>query len=174
MSDESKISINLAPLAKLRGDLAKKIVAKVGIRANTGPHTLAANQSTPGKKASPIGLGSITNVQLGVIHEFGSADGQHPPPRSFLRMPMEVNKKELVKFLETGNMKALIVQGEVAKVLKLLGVKGETIVQRAFDSGGFGRWKGLADSTVRAKGSSTILVDTGQLRRAVSSWVGAK
>lgn len=171
MSDnDTKIHVNLAPLAKLRSDLAQKIAVRIGIRASSGAHTLAANKSIQGKKASPVGLGSIMNVTLGVIHEFGS-ETANIPPRSFLRMPIESHTKDLTKFMQTPPMKRLMEAGNVAQVYKLLGAKGEAIIAQAFATGGFGRWQRLKAATVRAKGSSAILQDTGQLRRSVSSWV---
>lgn len=170
---ETVISINLAPLEKLRGDLAKVLVAKVGVRANTGPHTLAANQSKRGKKAKPVGLGNITNVDLAIIHIWGSVT-KNIPARDFLGMPMIVKKDELMKFLKSDMIRKMIAEGKIAEIYKLLGIKGETIVAEAFATGGFGKWPKLKAATVRAKGSSAILIATSQLRRSVSSWVGAK
>lgn len=169
---DTVISINLKPLEKLRGELAKKIEARVGIRANTGAHTLEANQHTKGKKSAPLGLGSILNVTLGIIHEFGS-ETKNIPPRSFLRMPMEMKKDVLIQFLQSKAIKKLIEAGNVAMVYKLLGIQGENIVHDAFATGGFGQWRGLEAATVARKGSSAILIDTRQLERAVSSWVAA-
>ncbi len=35
--------------------------------------------------------GEMTNVALGVIHEFGSRDGKHPPSRPFIRSTFDGN-----------------------------------------------------------------------------------
>jgi phage gpG-like protein len=113
--------------------------------------------------------GADTNASLGAIHEFGSISGGIPA-RSFLRMPIHMKAKEIIKNASDG-MGALLKEGGMATILKTLGFACESVVQMAFASRGFGKWKPNSPVTIRRKGSSAPLIDTGQLRRAISSKV---
>ncbi len=113
--------------------------------------------------------GAETNASLGAIHEFGSISGGIPA-RSFLRMPIHNKKTEILKDASVG-AGALLAQGNSLGVLKRLGIACENAVQMAFESRGFGTWKADALATVRRKRSSAPLIDTGQLRRSITSKV---
>lgn len=106
----------------------------------------------------------INNVELGIIHEFGSLSA-HIPARSFLRMPIQEKRKEILAYGASREISDLLKAGDKKKALKLLGVFAENIIQRAFDTGGFGKWASLKHRYGK------ILVDTGQLRRAIWSKV---
>ena len=93
------------------------------------------------------------------------------PRTSFLKDPIEIKRKEL---LATANkvIKANInKEGGAEKIFELIGIAGEAIVQEAFESGGFGTWQPLAQSTIDAKGSEQILIETSQLRKSIISKV---
>ncbi|MGH9678182.1 MAG: hypothetical protein ACRD36_13845, partial [Candidatus Acidiferrum sp.] len=115
----------------------------------------------------------MNNAEIGVIHEFGS-EGAHIPPRSFLRMPMEEKRRELMKSFQTATSKAAMDSGRYREVFRILGVHAEAIVQEAFATGGFGHWPALQPSTIAAKGSSAILIDTKKLRQSITSDVVTK
>lgn len=113
------------------------------------------------------GRGEITdNPSLGFQHEFGNPDTKLPE-RSFLRMPLMTQMGQVLKFDWLRRIRATGVKSAV----KLLGVLGEETVQEAFATGGFGQWAPLKKETIRRKGSSRILIDTAQLRKAVTSRV---
>ena len=158
----TRINFDLSKLETLRKALGTAMGAKVGILGSG--------------KAADEHPGGLTNVELGMIHEgmmheYGSATN-NIPPRSFLRMPIEMKKAEIIKWLTTNEqVRKLIAAGEIEKVYQLLGVKGEEIVQEAFESGGFGQWPDIKEATKKAKGSSAILIQTGQLRRSITSEV---
>jgi putative ubiquitin-RnfH superfamily antitoxin RatB of RatAB toxin-antitoxin module len=128
------------------------------------------------KKTAKIGIFSnkdarddqLTNVKIGAKHEFGSFS-ENLPRRSFLKDPMDIKRKEIVKEAKR-IINKYAMDGE-NKILELLGVYGESIVQEAFETGGFGTWKPLSQSTIEAKGSNSILIDTAQLRRSITSKV---
>lgn len=154
---DTKINFDLSGLDKLRKQLGENMIAKVGyLGSGKGQEQHAGTQAT--------------NTDIALVHEFGSATN-NIPPRSTLRMPIEHKKEEIVTFLQSDKIKKLIEAGEITKVYQLLGVFGEKIVQEAFESGGFGMWPPLKEATIKAKGGDAILIDTGQLRRAVSSEV---
>lgn len=112
----------------------------------------------------------INNAELGMIQEFGSVS-KNIPPRSFLRMPLESKSEEFKKVASTEAFKKSVEQGDLDNALQLIGFKAEEIVNDAFVSSGFGEWAANAPSTVEQKGSSKPLIDTSQLRRAISSEV---
>ncbi len=122
-----------------------------------------------GNKSSRKGEGHITNPELGAIHEFGTKDGRIPP-RSFLRMPIEKEAKKIVASTINASLKDMA-HGKIRTVLVKLGIACENAVQRAFSTHGFGNWPPDAPSTIAGKKSSSPLIDTGQLRRSITSKV---
>ena len=99
---------------------------------------------------------------------FGSIS-RNIPARDPLYQPLIRHKRELIRKIGTGAMKEAFQSGNYLKMFKLLGIAAEEIVQKAFETGGDGRWPALKQATIDAKGSSAPLIDTGQLRRSVSS-----
>ncbi len=116
--------------------------------------------------------GTIDNPNLGLEHEYGDPRVKLPQ-RSFLRLPLirwlgpevELKGRSLFRMLRSKGLPGM---------LKLIGVLGESVVQRAFVTGGFGAWPKLANTTIKRKGSAKILIETAQLRKAVSSRVVLK
>lgn len=156
MSENAQFNVNLGKLNKLRSDLNQKIVAEVGILADG--------------KAGQMHEGNITNLYLGIVQMFGSVS-QNIPPRDFILMPIETKKQLLLDLLKRPEVANMIMDGQLVKVMKLLGEQGDAIIQSAFDTGGFGKWAPLKPSTIKRKGSSAILINEGQLRRSITSAV---
>ena len=134
--------------------MATKLVAKVGIFSDDNARD----------------DGGLTNAQIGARHEFGVLS-EGLPRRSFLKDPINLKRKELLSKADK-IIKANIDKndGDV-KIFELIGIYGESIVQEAFETGGFGTWQSLSQSTIDKKGSSQILIDSSQLRKAVISKV---
>lgn len=135
--------------------------------------------------------GAITNTEIAVKHEFGSMS-EKIPARSFLRMPIEFKSEEIFKRLSdikkseikrlSGktiiNKNSEIPKSLLVNLVTKLGLLAEEAIQGAFDTGGFGQWRQLSPITVflrkrgkNGKPSTSILVDTAQLRRSVTSVV---
>ena len=154
MPSSVKVRSNLKGLDQLKANLNTNLVAKVGIFSD--------NNSRED--------GELSNSEIGARHEFGVL-GEGLPRRSFLRDPIELKRKQLLKTVER------IIKANIAKkdaprlILELVGIAGEAIVQEAFETGGFGTWAPLSDITIANKKSSSILIDTSQLRGAVISKV---
>ena len=115
----------------------------------------------------------LSNAQLAAIHEFGLA--KHIPMRSFLRSTFDLNKFAYRHYLVVGMRRELF---DVAKkrvpmvatesqTMKRLALKMEGDIKKRI--GNRQITPPNAPSTVRRKKSSTPLVDTGQLRRSVTS-----
>lgn len=111
----------------------------------------------------------VTNADVGLAHELGSPT-RHIPIRSWLVMPLRVSQKEIVRKASIGLLD-LLAADKMERVMRDFGFACEDSILDAFKSGGFGTWKPLKPSTIKRKGSSAILIDTGQLRRAVASQV---
>lgn len=150
---QSKIRVNLDGLEEIKRKVGNTYRTRVGIL---------------GSNANRAADSGINNATLGVIQMFGSVS-RNIPPRDFLTMPIEHNKRDLIRGLGSGAMRDAFNRGDYKRMFELLGVKAEEFVQMAFETGGFGRWAPNAPSTIARKGSSAPLIDTGQLRRAITS-----
>lgn len=149
--------------------------SQVIVKANTdGLDRLLKNVSS--KLVTKIGIfgggtreeGEQSNVEIGASHEFG-VFSKNLPRRSFLKDPISMKRKELITKASSIIKDNIDKDGGDKKIFELIGVYGESIVQEAFETGGFGTWQPLSSKTINKKGSSQILIDTAQLRRAITS-----
>jgi hypothetical protein len=156
-------------------DSAGKYVVKVGIFGNKTARSVTSG-AKPGKsgirKVVKGSKSTLTNAELGLIHEFGSAD-RNIPPRSFLRMPLAVKSKEILSDAFKGAPE-LLKEGNVRMILARLGIACKKWIQTAFATRGFGAWLPDNLATVLRKGSNSPLIDTAQLRRSIASQVADK
>lgn len=156
---QSKITFNLEGMDDLRKQIGDNYVARVGIL---------------GEKASRSDTDSgLNNAEIGFIQMFGSVTN-NIPPRDFLMLPLQHEKKEFVKAVSGPTIQAALAGKNYKKIFQLLGLKAEEFIQRAFETGGFGQWPANSPRTIAAKGSARPLIDTGQLRRAITSEVVKK
>lgn len=123
-----------------------------------------------GKKAGRSSKGGMTNADIGVIHEFGSVT-KNIPARSFLRAPIFAKGKEIAAQMKKEAAGVLAKAGGMQLLLSRIGVACEAAIQQAFATRGFGKWKPIKKQTAKRKGSDAILIQTGQLRRAIDSKV---
>lgn len=106
---------------------------------------------------------SKSNAIIGARHEFNG--------RSFLRQPLNENLQKYLLSSGAFDKKAF---REVVKTKSLLpwiqklGILGVQIVNEAFDTGGFGKWK---PSNMDRKIVKQTLVETQQLRNSITSEV---
>ena len=135
---------------KKRYDSALKLEVAVGL---------------PKDKISGKAYGSGSSVvQVGAAHEYGTGN---VPQRSFLREPFLIKRRELQKTIDT--VFSRIFEGmDTEKGLSIIGTQAMNISKKAFTSGGYGAWAPLDPATVKAKGSSQILIDTGMLRSSIT------
>ena len=127
----------------------KDSVVKAGILAKDG-----SNNHSEG----------ITVFQIGMIHEFGAPE-KNIPRRSFIRVPIENNIKEITKLIEN-NHKLVSENSMSAKVaLDRIGLKAQNTIKKSFRDND---WKANSRATVKRKGSSRPLIDTGQLIGSIS------
>lgn len=158
MKSNMNIKLDMSGLEKLKSALKNNYEIRVGI--------LGGDSNRDDEEG-------LTNAELGVIQEFGSAT-KNIPPRSFLRMPLETKAKEISKWLQRQDWEEALTEDELLTLLSKLGLKAENIVDDAFASAGFGQWAALKPATIAKKGSDAPLIDTGELRRSISSDVFEK
>ena len=162
-----KVTFDIEKLLDIRAEMKKRYAARVGVLGQKN-----------GRSSGEQG-----NADIGMVHEFGSLS-RHIPRRSFLEMPLALKMPEYAATFGASLMKA-IDEGNLRPAFVKLGIKGEQVVQMAFASGGFGVWPALKLSTLyrkHPKGFSRftkehndqILIDTGQLRRSITSDVVTK
>lgn len=164
---QTKITYNLSGLDEFKKVAGNSYRARVGIIGDKAAqdHVLEKHGERQSFRTSDK---SISNAEIGVIQMFGSITN-NIPPRDFLLMPIQKNQAAIIKGMNSGAVKAAIARKDIKKVFQLLGLIAEGIVQQAFETSGFGLWAPNKPSTVDRKGSSRPLIDTGQLRRAISS-----
>ena len=152
------VKLNVSGLKALQEQtvLLTKHHAEVGLFEDT-----ASRSADPGRIDN--------NPSLGFVHEFGYMK-KKIPERSFLLMPLSLHlAPQLASF--AGDWFTKNITGSAKRMVKLLGVLGEATVQEAFATGGFGGWPELKARTVQRKGSSAILIESAQMRKAISSRV---
>lgn len=178
-----KVSYDIEKLLTVRSELAKKLMARVGVlgqKTNRIPmltgesHERYQLRVKKMLKDNPKILDNKekTNAEIGLDHEMGSMS-RHIPRRSFLEMPLTTKMPDYGKKFGENLMKALD-EGNIRPAFVNLGIKGEQVVQLAFASRGFGLWAPNAESTIQKKGSSQPLIDTAQLRKSITSDVVTK
>lgn len=119
---------------------------------------------------SKSGKATANNAEIGSFHEFGTST---IPMRSFLRVPLS-NKLEVEMIksnaLDKNVLKKVIKEGTLIPWMEKIAILAEGIVLGAFDSGGYGEWKGWKDSSY-SNNTGQLLVDTQQLRNSITSKV---
>lgn len=123
------------------------------------------------KVGLPKGTGNYPDgtpiIKVGVIHEFGSEDGKIPE-RSFLRATFRKNLDEYRKL--GAELKARIDRDDLTmrEALELLGTRIASDVREEIVS--LSSPPNTAE-TIRRKGSSNPLIDTGHLRQQITHQV---
>ena len=108
-----------------------------------------------------------TIAYVGTIQEFGSVT-KNIPERSFIRYPLQTHLNERIKEARSIKLSALNPTVPRPVVYGLLGELGKEIILKAFETSGDGNWKANAPSTIKRKGSSQPLIDTGRLMKSIN------
>lgn len=106
--------------------------------------------------------GAATIADIAEIHELGLG----VPERSFLRAWVEANEGQIENDMRAATRQILRGKLLPEQAAKILGVKFAAGVQAFISSGKV--TPALAEATVKAKGSSVPLLDTGALRSAIT------
>lgn len=136
-------------------------------------HEYGAKVNHPGGTPYVIGSdGKAKFVKKGTAGAVGVTKPHtiNIPQRSFLRAPFKIKAAEINK-ATAAEFEAVLTKGRKAEqALGRIGVIATNISKGAFRSDGYGSWPGLKPATIRAKGSSRTLIDTGTLRSSIT-WV---
>lgn len=120
------------------------------------------------KVGLPRGTGAYPDgtpvIMIGVVHEFG-APAAGIPMRSFLRSAISEGDAEIKRLIRKVARAAMKGKIEERQALELLGLKAASMVQAKIVSGPF---EANAPATVKRKGSSSPLIDTGLLRQSIT------
>lgn len=182
-----RLEVNVTEISKMSKmeDASKKLL---------GLNDLAIYVGIPEEKSSRGGTG-ITNAELGFIQSNGVfksgyestqqyIKGMPPsmkaqlleqgsplyriPPRPFIQPALNAHKEEIISSLErTARMALSSGSTSVISSLNKLGLRCQNWVRRWFTDPANG-WAPNAPSTIKKKGSSRPLIDTGELRKSIS------
>lgn len=106
----------------------------------------------------------VHTATVAAVNEFGSADGRIPE-RSFLRSGIEDSKPQIIKLYEKMMPDAIDKDLDIRTIQAMI---GELVVGNVVQKISEGIGPANAPSTVKAKGSSTPLVNTGHLRQSIT------
>lgn len=151
----NNVKLNITVLRTLRRQLKElePLRAQVGLFPETSGRSADAGRISD-------------NPSLGFVHEFGNVK-KKIPERSFLRMPLMLHLGPVM--LAQGLNWLYLLRTRGAKhMMHFLGAVAEDIVQEAFATRGYGVWPALQPITVRRKKSSAILIESAQMRKAIS------
>lgn len=168
----ASVTSDMTGLNNLLAGIDEHFIVRVGILGNKA-NSKHRHETGELKKSGGHKIGEKeseeTNADIGLKMEKGSK-AERIPARSWLKTPLEDHLPEF--FTKLGNEVIYrMVRTQSLKAYQDLGVICEQIIQKGFKSGGYGKWKALSRKTVELKGSSQILIDTGQLRKSVTSQI---
>ena len=159
MSDSDNFKFDMSGLENLIDVMNSKKKVQVGIWGGSHPSQKGQTE---------------TNADIGYKNEFGfitkfKGKSVPVPARPWLRPAFtEKNVEEMVK-RAADFLKKSVKSKDATLFFNGIGIAAMNIIQKAFnDSGYAGKpWAPNRPSTVKLKGSSMPLIDTGSLRRAV-------
>jgi len=142
----------------------KKILRQINLLAKKPYVKSGLMGSTPKKTSSGKG-NSLTVVEVGIFHEFGTV---RTPERSWLRTTYDRRHTRWAAIVTL--LKRKIITGDISidKALDILGQAIEsdiknTILKQIPD------WPPLSAQTIAKKGSTKILIDTAQMVQSIRS-----
>jgi len=147
-----------AMLERLRALKASTALVRVGVLAD-------AAKDPPKDKNGKVGKPpKYTLLEVAAVHEFG-APAANIPQRSFIRAPVDTHAEDIKRL--QGVLFEHVVEGKITEsaALDQIGAKVASWCQEAIDNG---IEPALADATVKRKGSSKPLVNTGQLKSSIT------
>lgn len=118
--------------------------------------TIGVHENTGIEKGS-----QLTVVEVATFNEFGT---EHIPERSFIRSTVDQKFDEYVGKAKVLQMKCILQQLTVKKALSVLGELIQSDIIKTINSGVS---PANSPETIERKGSSTPLIDSGQLKQSI-------
>lgn len=144
-------------------DLDKRLIEQLAKRIEGGHKTVNVGFPATGEMhRDEDGASDMSVAAIAAVHEFGT---DTIPERSFLRAGIRKNKAGYVR-LNILNLRK-VVRGELTidRALGRLAEQAKADVQMEITNGDF---PALDPETIRRKGSSKPLIDSGQMRQSVA------
>jgi phage gpG-like protein len=163
------VNVDTKKLEAIEKALKQNIKAQVGILGDKNLRSDIQRNEDGTAKIVKKSIAPQTNAQIGFIHEFGSYKDKIPE-RSFLRVPLMLFLNEALKEASP-KIRRAFQACNIIEAYGILGLSAEKVVQEAFDTSGHGSWPKLSPITIARKGSDAILIDSGQLRKSITSKV---
>ena len=107
--------------------------------------------------------GTFTTVDVATANEFGT---ETIPARSFMRSTYEQDQSRFLAIIRRYKLKLVTNKVTVNKVLTMVGLYAQSRIQRMITQGGI-PFIPNSPETIERKGSSSPLIDTGQLRQSI-------
>jgi hypothetical protein len=108
-------------------------------------------------------------ITVGATHEYGVPE-KNIPRRSFLRVPLIHREADIKKMMQKGFTK-VAKSGGALELMNKVGLYAQNISQLSFTNN---NWQPLKPDTIKRKGSSRPLIDTGILRSSITYVVEKK
>ena len=134
-------------------------VAELKRRFRDAPTVLVGVPKSAGSYDDGVHTATVASVQ-----EFGSADGRIPE-RSFLRSGISDSEPQIKKLYEKMMPEVIDKDLDVSVIQSMV---GELVVGRIVERISEGIDPANAPETIKRKGSSTPLIDTGHLRQSIT------
>lgn len=128
----------------------KKSVVKVGLPEKVG--------------SKPHEDSGLSIAQVGMVHEYGVPE-KNIPRRSFIREPLINDQKNINKLIKKKFSEVAGNRTTAKTALNQMGIYGQGVSQKSFSSND---WTPLNPKTIKAKGSSKPLIDTGLLQQSIT------
>ena len=156
------LKIQAKDTKKFYNDIIKELMpasSKITIGVIDRPHFIRPEEAKSEHSKGIKGVSALSTAEVARAHEFGIGT----PRRSFIRDTM----KEWLMYDATKMSEKQYKR--VDFYLKALSKQIYDRVQEAFDTNGWGKWKGLSEAYKERTGrtDTNILTDTGQLRGAI-------
>lgn len=142
------------------------------LKALSGSATLTVGIHADDGAEPAEGSENLTLIEVATLNEYGGDDGDNPPARSFIRAWADVeaaNNRAIIKAAIGAVASGKTPTVEIA--LERIGVRLKGSIQKRISAG---IAPPNAESTIRRKGSSKPLINTGQLRSSVDFKVEPK
>ena len=107
---------------------------------------------------------SLSMHELGMVHEYGSPT-RNIPARPFIAPPIKDNVEKYKSMMRDQALKLIFRRTTLHNALSLVGEAGKADIQKYMLSANFAP---LSAATIERKGSSKPLIDTGQMRNAIT------
>lgn len=138
--------------------------APLGLKSVDKGYNIIKRRYAVGRNLIKVGIQGIAGAKLvmvGTWNEFGTA---HIPQRSFIRAAIDEHREELKEYAHELLKEYLNKGDDIAHYLGRLGEKTQALIQKKIQSG---VPPPNAPATIKRKGSSKTLIDTGALLHSI-------